>query len=503
MPPAHAAPPPQSDEEHLRRLGYEPKLARRMSAFENFGSAFNVICVLAGCMTMFSFGLNTGGPAVMFWGWIGVGAMVMFVGLALAEVTSAYPTSGALFFMAHQLGGPRWGFAVGWLNLLGLIGGICGIDYGAASFTGAFLNMQFGYQPTSQGLFAIFTVILLLHAALNLQGVRLVSVLNSVSVWWQICGVLLIVGLLAAVPDRHQDVSWVMTHFVNNTGWSNPVYVSAIGLLLAQYTFSGYDAAAHMSEETTRASVAAPHGIVRSIWVSWIAGAVLLAGMLFAIGDYDAVLHTGTGVPPARIFLDALGPTGAKTLLAVVIVAQFFCGNAETAASARMVFAFSRDGGIPGSGLWCRVSERTGTPVAGVWLSVGAAFVLALPALWSATAYTAVTAVNVVGMTPAYAVPVYLRLSRRGRRFEPGPWNLGRKGPLVGWIAVGWVAVVSVLVCLPQSYPVTVDTFNYAPVALVGVLLLAGGWWWMRARYEYMPPVQQSAELTELAGEVV
>ncbi|MFJ4676939.1 amino acid permease [Kitasatospora sp. NPDC088783] len=502
MSPAHAAPPLQSDEEHLRRLGYEPKLKRRMGEFDNFSSSFSVISILSGCMTMFAFGLNIGGPAVMFWGWIGVGVMVMFVGAALAEVTSAYPTSGALFYMAHALGGPRWGFVVGWLNLLGLIGGICGIDYGAASFVGALLNMQFGYEPTALGLLGIFAVILLLHAGLNLRGVRLVSVLNSVSVWWHLGGVVLIVGVLAVVPDHHNSTGWLMTHFVNNTGWSNPVYVSALGLLLAQYTFSGYDASAHMSEETTRASVAAPRGIVRSIWVSWIAGAVLLAGLLLAIGDYDAVLASSTGVAPAQIFLDALGPGGAKALLLVVIVAQLFCGNAETAASSRMVFAFARDKGLPGSGLWSRVSERTGTPVAGVWLSVGAALVLALPSLYSATAYGAVTAINVVGMTPAYAVPVYLRL-RKNSPFRPGPWNLGRRGRLVGWVAVGWVALVTVLVCLPQSYPVDIDTFNYAPAALLAALGLAYGWWRRRGRYDYAPPVQQSAELVELSEEVV
>ncbi|MGW2397166.1 amino acid permease [Kitasatospora sp. NPDC001664] len=495
---AHAA---LSDEDRLRQLGYEPKLSRRMGEFGNFGISFSVISILSGCMTMFAFGLNTGGPAVMFWGWIGVGAMVMFVGLALAEVTSAYPTSGALYYMAHRLGGPRWGWLVGWLNLLGLVGAMAGIDYGAASFVGAFLNLQFGYEPTPLALFAIFAAILLLHAVLNLAGVRLASVLNSVSVWWHIGGVVLIVGALAIVPSQHQDASWVVGHFVNNTGFTNPVYVSAVGLLMAQYTFSGYDASAHMSEETTKASVAAPRGIVRSIWVSWLAGTVLLAGMLFAVQDYDGVLNSATGVPPAQIFLDAVGPAGAKVLLLVVIGAQLFCGNAETAAASRMVFAFSRDGALPGSALWSRVSERTGTPVAGVWLSAAAALVLALPALYSSTAYTAVTAINVVGMTPAYAVPIYLRL-RRGRRFQPGPWNLGRRGPVIGWIAVGWVAVVTVLVCLPQSAPVTATTFNYAPVALIVVLLLAWGWW-LKAGRSYAPPVQRSAELTELTEEVV
>ncbi|MEU9074385.1 amino acid permease [Kitasatospora sp. NPDC048538] len=489
------------DDAHLRRLGYEPRLTRRMGEFGNFAISFSVISILSGCMTLFAFGLNTGGPAVMLWGWVGVGFMVLLVGMALAEVTSAYPTSGALYFMAHRLGGPRWGWFTGWLNLLGLVGGIAGIDYGAASFVGAFLNLQWGYSPTPGSLFGIFLVILVLHAVLNLRGVRVVSLLNGISVWWHIGGVALIVGALALIPSHHQDTSWVFGHFMNNTGWSNPIYVSALGLLLAQYTFSGYDASAHMSEETTKASVSAARGIVRSIWVSWIAGFVLLAGILYAVQDYDGVLASATGVAPAQIFLDALGLTGAKVLLAVVILAQLFCGNAETAAASRMVFAFSRDGALPGSGLWSRVSERTGTPVAGVWLSVSVAAVLALPALWSPVAYGAVTAINVLGMTPAYAVPVYLRL-RAGSRFQAGPWHLGRWSRPVGVVAVCWVAVVTLLFCLPQAYPVTGDTFNYAPVAL-GVALVGAWAWWRTAGRTYNPPVQSNTELAELTVGVV
>ncbi|KQV20847.1 MULTISPECIES: amino acid permease [unclassified Kitasatospora] len=500
MPPAHRAAPQGADAAQLTQLGYEPQLVRRMGQFGNFAISFSVISILSGCMTLFGFGLNTGGPAVMLWGWVAVGGMVLLVGMALAEVTSAYPTSGALYFMAHRLGGPRWGWFTGWLNLLGLIGGIAGIDYGAASFVGAFLSLQWGFVPTPGSIFLIFLAILVLHAVLNLRGVHVVSVLNSISVWWHLGGVAVIVAVLTLVPSRHQDASWVFGHFVNNTGWTNPIYVSALGLLLAQYTFSGYDASAHLSEETTGASVAAARGIVRSIWVSWIAGLALLAGLLFAIQDYDGTLASTTGVPPAQIFLDALGPAGAKALLLVVIVAQLFCGNAETAAASRMVFAFSRDGALPGSRLWRSVS-RNGTPAAGVWLSVGAAAVLALPALYSTVAYAAVTAVNVLGMTPAYAVPIYLRL-RAGRHFRPGPWSLGRWSTPVGVLAVGWVAVVTVLFCLPQSAPVTAATFNYAPIALLAVLVLATVWRWAAGR-SYNPPVQRSAELTELEAQVV
>ncbi|MGW5779594.1 amino acid permease [Streptomyces sp. NPDC003863] len=494
-------PPPSQDEEaRLRELGYQPVLARRMDGFGNFAISFSVISVLSGCMTLYGFGLGTGGPSVMLWGWAGVGLFVLCVGLALAEVTSAYPTSGALYYMADRLGGRRWGWYTGWLNLLGLLGAIAGIDYGAALFTGAFLNLQWGFVPTPGSTFLIFLAILLLHAGLNLFGVRLVSVLNSVSVWWHLIGVAVIVGALAFVPDRHQSVDFVFTTFVNDTGWANPFYVAAIGLLLAQYTFSGYDASAHLSEETSNASVTAAKGIVRSIWVSWLAGFALLAGLTFAIQDYAGTQNSATGVPPAQIFLDALGSGGAAVLLLVVIVAQLFCGNAEVAAASRMVFAFSRDNALPGSALWRKVSGSTQTPVPAVWLAVGVAALLAVPSLYSATAYGAVTAINVIGITPAYAIPIYLRL-RAGKRFVPGPWSLGRWSRPIGWIAVVWVALVTVLFCLPQKSPVNVDTMNYAVIALAVVLILASVWWYV-ARRSYGTPTaygtaREEAEIAE------
>ncbi|MBV1949082.1 amino acid permease [Streptomyces sp. BV129] len=481
------------DAEYLRKLGYEPILSRRMSGFGNFAISFSVISVLSGCMTLFAYGLNYGGPAVMLWGWLAVGTMVMAVGAALAEVTSVYPTSGALYVMAERLsGGRRWGWYTGWLNLLGLLGGIAGIDYGASLFTGAFMSLQWGITPDSGTIMVIFCCILLLHALLNLFGVRVVSLLNSVSVWWHVAGVVLIAGLLFVVPSNHQSAGFVFGHFVNNTGFHNQFYVSALGLLLAQYTYCGYDASAHLSEETRNAGVAAAQGIVRAIWWSLVAGFVLLAALLFAIQDYAGTLNTSTGVAPAQIFLDALGVTGAKALLLVVIGAQLFCGNAEVTACSRMIFAFSRDGGLPGSKYLYRVSTRTGTPVAAVWLAVGVPLVLALPSLWSPTAYAAITSINVLGMTPAYAIPIWLRLRYR-HSFTPGAWNLGRWGVPIASVAVLWVACVTILFCLPQAWPLTVNTFNYAPVAFFVALALAWIWYRISGRRNYHVPQQTIA----------
>ncbi|MBZ4318419.1 amino acid permease [Streptomyces sp. SCA2-4] len=488
------------ESERLRDLGYQPVLARRMGGFGNFAISFSIISVLSGCMTLYGFGLNTGGPSVMMWGWAGVGLMVLFIGMALAEVTSAYPTSGAMFYMANRLGGRRWGYYTGWVNLLGLLGSIAGSGYGAAQFIGALIELQFGTEPTPESTLLIFGAILLVFGVLNLFGVRMVGFLNSVSVWWHLLGVAIIVGVLWIAPDGHQSPSFVFTKFVNNTGWDNPLYVTALGLLLAQYTFTGYDASAHLSEETANASVASARGMVRSIWVSWIAGFVLLAGLTFAISDYATTSEAG--VPPAQIFIDAVGTDGATFLLLIVIGAQLFCANAGIASASRMTFAFSRDGALPGSRLWRRVSSRTQTPYPAVWLAVVGPFVLALPSLYSTTAYNAVTAINVIGITPSYVIPVFLRL-RHPERFTPGPWTLGRWSRPVGWIAVGWVSFATVLFCLPQTSPVNAETMNYAAIALAAALLLATAWWPFAKSSLTTPTYDTSSRGTQLMEDIV
>ncbi|WP_223268197.1 amino acid permease [Streptosporangium nondiastaticum] len=494
-----------SDEERLRQLGYTQVLARHMSGFANFAVSFTIISVLSGCMTLYGFGMKTGGPAMLTWGWIGVGAMSLVVGLAMAEVCSSYPTSAGLYFWAHRMAPERsraaWAWFTGWFNVLGQVAATAGIDFGAASFLNAYLDLQFGFAATPGHTIALFGAVLLLHAALNTFGVRLVAFLNSVSVWWHLLGVLVIVGALALVPGRHQSTSFVFTHFVNDTGWTSGLYVGLLSLLVAQYTFTGFDASAHMTEETNDAAVAGPRGIVRSIWVSWIAGFVLLAGLTYAIQDWDGTTGTATGVPPAQIFLDALGPAGGKLLLLVVIVAQLFCGMASVTANSRMIYAFSRDGALPFSRVWHRINPQTRTPTNAVWLAAAGAFVLGLPYLVNSTAYAAVTSIATIGLYLAYAAPTLLRL-RKGDAFERGPWNLGRWSKPVGFVAIGWVALITVLFMLPQASPVTADTFNYAPVAVAAVLGFAGVWWLASARRWFLVPdhPRNSASLPGPAG---
>ncbi|HKV29735.1 MAG TPA: amino acid permease [Candidatus Dormibacteraeota bacterium] len=492
---------PKTDTERLHELGYAQELLRRMSGFSNFAVSFTIISILSGCLTLYSYGMITGGPIVMSIGWPLVGIMVTLVGLAMAEIASTFPTAGGLYYWSAKLAesnGAAWSWFTGWFNLLGQVAVTAGIDFGLALFVTAFLNLQFSYPIDPPHIIGVYVVVLAIHGLLNTFGIRLVARLNDISVWWHVVGVLVIVAVLAIVPSHHQSVSFVFTKFVNSTGWGGiGIYVFAIGLLLAQYTFTGYDASAHMTEETHDAARSAPRGIVMSIVVSLIAGWILLLGVTFAIQNYDA--EAAATVAPAQIFLDAIGSTGAKLLLLIVIGAQFFCGMSSITANSRMIYAFSRDGALPGSRFWHKVNKRTRTPTNSIWLAAVGALILGLPYLWNSEAYAAVTSIATIGLYVAYIMPVILRL-RQGDRFVRGPWHLGRWSKPVGVIATIWVAFITILFMLPQAFPPDLQkNFNYAPVAVAVVLLFAGGWWFLSARNWFKgPKVQGTAE--ELAA---
>jgi amino acid transporter len=343
---------------------------------------------------------------------------------------------------------------------------------------------------------------------------------NDVSVWWHVAGVLIIFGILFVVPDQHTSWGTIFSlsttadstgvqGFYNGSGFSSGffgsmLYIFLIGLLLAQYTLTGYDASAHMTEETHTADLSGPNGIWRSVVVSVIFGWILLLGVWHALQGADGYtnalsfqLATANVAAPAQIFLDAVGKSWAVFMLLIVVVAQFFCGMSSVTSNSRMIYAFSRDGAVPGHQWWHKINKRTRTPTNSIWLAVVLAWLLVAPAYWrgSVTAYYAATAIAVIGLYIAYVIPTFLRL-RAGRNFRPGPWRLGTWSYVIGWIAVIWVLFICVILMLPQLSPgglgiKKIDAFNYAPVAVLVVIGYAGIYWLVSARKWFKGPIVQ------------
>jgi amino acid transporter len=506
---APGAVPHDEDERTLHRLGYAQVLYREMGGFSNFAISFTIISILAGCLTSYFIAFNDGGPVAVVWGWLIVGGFVTLIALAMGEVASSMPTAGALYYWASKLGSPAWGWFTGWFNLIGQIGVTAAIDYGAAIFWTALMNLFFPSVGTdTHTVFITFSAIMAAHLLLNLLGVRYLAGLNSFSAWWHMAGVMTIVLVLAFVPDHHQSVTFVFTKTLNASGFSGsgfatPVFwfVFGIGLLMAQYTYTGYDASAHMSEETRQASRAAAWGVVMSVVMSVIFGFILLVAVTFAVPNVSGTISAGA-FDITYIWKTAMNTRWAEFLLIIACVAQFFCGAASVTAASRMMFAFSRDGAVPlGRKVFRKVSRTHRVPVNAVIAIAVLSWALMLPTLANgAIGYLVGTSIAVIGLYIAYGIPIFLRW-RAGDAFEPGAWSLGKHYKWINPIAFCWVILIVILFLMP-TVPTAIpwhsgfswDVVNYAPITVGGVLLLVGIWWLVSARKWFKGPVSEGTE---------
>jgi amino acid transporter len=459
----------QEDAAQLQRLGYAQQLLRGMGGFSNFAVSFSIISILTGAVTLYGHGLRFGGPFVMGVGWPLVALMTLAVAASLAQLASSFPTAGALYHWSAMLGGPRVGFFTAWLNTLGQFAITAGIDYGLAEF----LADMLGLPRERSAVLPIYAAVLLSHAVLNHVGVRVVAWLNDFSAWYHVAGVAVLIGALAALAPK-QDAAFLLTRFSSET----PLYAYGflIGLLQAQWTFTGYDASAHVSEETRDPTRNAPWGIFLSVAVSAVVGYVLLGAVTLAIQD----LPTAAAAPNPFLYVltHALGPSVGGALVWVAIGAMWFCGLSSVTSNSRMLFAFARDHGLPGSKWLASVSPRFRSPAVAVWVSVAAALVVAL---W-AEAYAAMVALSTLALYASYALPIWVgfRARRAGTWSHRGPWDLGRASPWVNAVAMAWCAVIMVLFVLPPN--------QLAGYTFAGTLVLLGLYWGLMQRHTFTGP---------------
>jgi amino acid transporter len=367
----------------------------------------------------------------------------------MAELCSAYPTAGATYHWAADLGGKGWGWLVAWLNILGLIAAQAGINYSCAQFILPFLNIS----STPLHLFLMFAFILLNQGILNHYGVRLVAILNDTSVTVHIAGVVLVVVALFLLAPK-QPVPFLF-NAVNANGRSPYWWAFVLGLLQAQWTYTGFDASAHMAEETHDPRRRAPWGIVLSVGVSGVAGYFLLLALTLAIHSIPAVLAAkdaqGNQIPAViAILQQALGAKAGNAMAALASMAMWFCGLSCITSASRALYSLARDRGTPFAAQIRWVSPRHGTPAPSIWLIVAAA---AVAMLWTA-AVPVVTSLSTVALYLAYTIPIALAWrSRRAGSDWPSRavWTLGRYGSPLNLTAVLFAAFLCVVLVMPPN----------------------------------------------------
>lgn len=408
--------------------------------------------------------------------------------------------------------GPFASWCCAWLETIGLIAGIGTQAYAGSQTLQSIIllctgtNKGGGYLAPRGVFLAMYIGLTLIWAVLNTFALEVIAFIDIISMWWQVIGGVVIVIMLPLVAKTTQPASYVFTHFETapeSTGIKSKAYAVILSVLVSQYSLYGYDAAAHLTEETKGADKNGPIAILSSIGIISLFGWAYILALTFSIQNfaylYDTSNETAGTFVPAQILYDAFhgryhNSAGAIILLFVIWGSFFFGGLSITTSAARVVYALSRDRGVPFSSIWRRIHPKHKVPSNAVWLCAAICILLGLPILKVNVVFTAITSICTIGWVGGYAVPIFARMVMVESNFKPGPFYLGRARRPICLVAFLWICYTCSVFLLPTFYPIKLDNFNYAPIALgvcLSVILL---WWILDARRWFKGPVRNINE---------
>ncbi|KAI1391704.1 amino acid transporter [Hypoxylon trugodes] len=485
-----------SADELLVSLGYTPELSRNRSTLQVAFMSFVLASIPYGLATTLYYPLIGGGPVNIIWGWVAVSAIVICVAASLGEITSVYPTAGGVYYQTFMLAPPNWrrlaAWTCGWLYVVGNITITLAVNFGSTTFLVGCINVF----ETADGegvlagepyqVFLIFLGITLLCNAISSLGNRWLPILDTFAIFWTFAGVIaiMICVLVIAKNGRH-DATWVFTHFEANSGWT-PGWSFMVGLLHAAYATSSTGMIISMCEEVRAPATQVPKAMILTICINTVAGLMFMIPLVFVLPDIQELILLAQPVP--AIIKSAIGNSGgAFGLLIPLLVLALLCGIGCTTATSRCVYAFARDGAIPGSKWWKTINHKLDdVPLNAMMLSMVVQIVLGVIYFGSSAAFNAFSGVGVIALTAAYAAPIVVSMLSGRETVRTANFSLGHFGWFCNIVAVCWSVLVIPLFCMPTAVPVLDPTLmNYASVVFVGFTVISIAWYlaWGRANY--------------------
>ncbi|UJR16304.1 hypothetical protein I4U23_003210 [Adineta vaga] len=498
-----------SDIRLLREMGYSQELYRGFSPLMSFAFCFTAVNVLASISLGFTYTLNTGGSGVAIWSWLIGSLFTILIGLSLAEICSVYPSAGSVYHWAGQLisarRAPLASFICGWFNFAGNCAADAAFSSGFATIINAAIMLN-GQPSLSIGIqVAIGIGITFIWAAQNAIRIDQQGWLNNLAAFFQIASSIAIVIVLYTMAPQRATAHDVFTSTYNGTGFSF-AYVCCISILSTLFSFSGYEAGAHLAEETRGAGRAAPKGIVGTCVCSAIVGVIYLLALLFAIPNVEAFIdsHSDDNETMSLVvstYQLAAAGRGAMALTILLILNLYFAGMSSITVTSRIGFAMARDGVFPFSSYLRWIYVRTQTPLANIIFVFLIDSLLLLLQLASTTAFTDIIAIATLGFQISYLIPIFFRCTSARKNFPLGEFNLGRFGVPIAIISSIWLIITSIFMFFPAEYPVTPDNMNYTIVIVTGIFVLATSYWLISARHWFVGPKRTDLSTGESSQE--
>ncbi|KAJ5622402.1 hypothetical protein N7528_005634 [Penicillium herquei] len=488
------------DELRLAQMGHKQELKRHFSVWSLIGLAANCTISWTGLGTGLITDLNSGGPGALVYGFILVFILQSFVGVSLAEFVSAYPTEGGMYHWIAAIAPKRYNsllsFATGWCTVFGWIFTTASTNLIYAIVVMALIALYHDDMVVKPWMvFVAYQILNIATSGIVMFGNRFIPAINKFSlIYLQIAWFVTMVTVAAAAPV-HNDSKFVFRTWMNNTGWDSNVMCFITGLVNPLYALGGLDGIAHITEEMPNPGRNAPLGLAITLSIAFVTGITYLLSLMFSIQDYSSLADTRTGLPLAEIFNQATSTRGgAFGLVFMVWIALGPCVIGSQLSTGRVLWAFSRDNGLPFSHVWARVHPKLGSPF-NAQLFVGVIIaLLGCIYLGSSTAFNSMMSSAVTINNLAYIVPILTNVLLFRRTMHRGPFALNQFwGMVVNIVSVLWLIFAIIFFSFPFEMPATAANMNYTCVVVGGFLIIELGWWLIAGK-KYSETVQRARE---------
>ncbi|KAK4952720.1 hypothetical protein LTR10_009527 [Elasticomyces elasticus] len=478
-----------ADERVLVALGYKQEFKRDFSIWSCFSVSFSILGILPSIASTLSYNLAYSGQAGSVWGWIVASVLIQFVALSMAELCSSMPTAGGLYYAAAVLAPEGWGPLASWVT------GPVSVGYALSYMilTAAAIGNP-GYVIQTWHIYLTLLLLLLVSGLITMQATKIIGWINVVGTYTNLMALIIFViwmpvGSVNTPKVNPNNIVWTSDGIVNGTEWPTG-FAFIMGFLSVIWTMSGYDAPFHLSEECSNANIAAPRAIVMTAQLGFYLGFPVILVIAYTVMNIEEVVASDLGQPMGALCLQVLGPRAGLAMFCINIVAQYAVELGCIIAGSRVIYAYSRDGALPGSRWWKQVNPYTKTPVNALWFDLAINALLGLLMFASPVAIGAVFSIGAIAQYVAFTIPIALRLTAAKNQFRPGPWNLGKWSKPCGYIACSWVVFIIPVLCFPAAKGADLNALNmnYTCVVYGGVMSLALLWYAMDARKWFKGP---------------
>lgn len=376
----------KGDAEYLAQLGYKQELNRVLGLVSSFGVQFSSIAVGTAMYTTLIVGFMFFGPA-SFWAYL-VGAFfqVFIVGLAVAELVSAYPLSGGVYQINNRITKkPIIGWMSGWFIIVAHTVSVTAISASLVPYIYSWFGMKDVTKTQSLGL----TIgLILVVGFINRLGVKVTAQVNNLGVIAEIAGLLLLIAAFLVISHPTNAANFMDT--AGTTAESGKTMGFIMALLLPGYLISSFDSTGNAAEETVNASHNASKGTAYAGIASFFAGATMFGLLVWSIQDVPAIMESGT--PAGDIMRAAVGDTVTNIFEVFAVLALFATMVILQLTGVRVLWSQARDGQMPAAH-WLRKVDKHKVPINATYLLTAFAILFAV---WSSL-------LSVLAATAAFA----------------------------------------------------------------------------------------------------